>query len=249
MIAQADMRRALLDATQPCPKGLTDGLDRPAGRRFDIYRNNVTVSLRAALAEGFPAVHSLIGAENFDHVAGLYLRDNPPNSPLMMQYGDGFPDFLAGFPPLGHLGYLADVARIDLAMRHSYHAADVPAFDVQRLAELDEATLMTVGFSFAPAVRHVTSAWPVVSIWRFATIPDSPKPQASPQTALITRPKFDPEPHPLTPAEAQFVKAMMNGARLGTAIENTDDTFDLGPILHLLLSQNALADILMKDPL
>ena len=44
--------------------------------------------------------------------AGIFLRQHPPSSPLMMFYGEAFPEFLAGMQQLSHLGYLPDVARL-----------------------------------------------------------------------------------------------------------------------------------------
>ena len=55
---------ALLDPTQPVPEGLFDGDERPAGRRFDVYRNNVVVSLGEAILTGFPILTKLLGEAN-----------------------------------------------------------------------------------------------------------------------------------------------------------------------------------------
>jgi len=41
------------------PASLTDGSEQPAGKRFNVYRNNVIVSLKEALSESFPVVTKL----------------------------------------------------------------------------------------------------------------------------------------------------------------------------------------------
>jgi len=243
MTTQTAFREALLDGAQPVPDGLTDGAGRPAGRRYAVYRNNVAVALREALETGFPACVSLIGAENFAKVAGLYLRQSPPASPLMMHYGADFPAFLAEFPPLQHIGYLADIARLELAMRHSYHAADATPLDPTRLQGLSEEALMSAQLVLAPATRLIRTPWPLLQIYRFATVPGSPKPQATPEDVLITRTEFDPQPHALPPGGGAFVAALAAGQPFGAAMDAAGDDFDLPATLSLLLTQGALTDL------
>lgn len=246
MTGQAVFRRALLDATEPVPDGLLDGRGGPAGRRYSVYRNNVAVSLTEALQTGFPVLRKLLGTENFDRLAGLYLRAHPPQSPLMMQYGQEMPAFLSGFEPLKHIGYLPDVARLELALRGSYHAADATPVDARQLADADPERLARAKFSFAPAVALVTSRWPLHDIWRFNTEDVAPKPRAVPQPVLITRPDFDPMPHPLTPADAACLEALMAGQTLAHAVasgEAEDAAFDVGTLLTLLAAGNAIVDI------
>jgi len=72
----------------------------------------------------------------FDAVAGHYVRINPPTSPLMMFYGSGFPEFLDGFEPAKQLPYLPDMARLELARRTAYHAADDPVLDPDALSKI-----------------------------------------------------------------------------------------------------------------
>jgi|AACY02.18.fsa_nt_gi Uncharacterized protein conserved in bacteria (DUF2063). len=242
MTAQTTFQAGLLNPEAPVPEGLTDGQNRPAGRRYGVYRNNVTVSLREALAEGFPSLVSLIGRENFDHVARAYLRQSPPTSPLMMQYGAGLPDFLETVEQLKHLPYLADVARIDVAMRQSYHAADSQGIDPAQLQGLDEDTLLATRFAFAPSMILLRSQWPAGSIWRFARH-GGEKPSSTAEDVLILRAEFDPQPFILGPGAADVVTALQTGTAFGVAVEAAPDTFDLAALLNLLLSQNAITQL------
>lgn len=243
MTGQTVFRAALLDAALPVPEGLTDAKGRPAGRRYAVYRNNVAVSLREALATGFPAVARLIGTENFNHVAGVFLRRSPPSSPLMMHYGDGFPAFLAAFKPLAHIGYLPDVARLELAQRRAYHAADSTAIDPASLVGLDEDRLMAARLTLAPAVQLLRSDWPVLSVYRYTMDPNQPKPQARAEDLVILRPDYDPELHLLPPGGAGFVAALTEGQTFGQALDKTPEDFDLPTTLSLLLSGKALTSL------
>ncbi|MEM9499427.1 MAG: DNA-binding domain-containing protein [Pseudomonadota bacterium] len=249
-MTQTDFRAALMDATRPVPPGLTDGAGHPAGRRFAVYRNNVAVSLTDALQEGFPAIRKLIGDENFHNVAGVFLRRHPPDSPLLMFYGQQFATFLAGFPPLAHLPYLADVARLEQAMREVYHAADATAIDPGALGALPPESLAEARFTLAPSVRVLRSDWPVHAIWAYNCVPNSPKPEPRAQDVLITRPEFDPVPVPIAPGDTAFISALMEGSTLGVAAEAgaaSRPDFDLSHALGLLLSGGALTSLKTGD--
>lgn len=244
-VTQTTFRSAILDSKQDRPLGLSDAKGQPAGRRFDVYRNNVAVSLTDALATGFPTIAKLIGEENFNAIAGIFLRQSPPASPLMMHYGAGFPDFLRDFEPLAHLGYLGDVAELELALRHSYHAADAPPIAADALASVPPEQLGEVTFAFAPAVSLLRSPWPLHAIWAF-NMQNGPKPEAVAQDVIIIRPEFDPVPHALPPGGLVCLQNLMSGTPLGIAASEAakaDEAFDLGGILTLLLSGNALTSL------
>ena len=92
-VSQTDFTAALLNADLATPAGMVDYQGRPAGKRFDVYRNNVVVSLIDAMETAFPAIHKLVGDEFFKAMAGIYVRAHPPTTPMMMFYGEAFPEF------------------------------------------------------------------------------------------------------------------------------------------------------------
>ena len=57
---QSEFRAALFDPELAVPDSLKDGENQPAGKRFNVYRNNVIVSLKEALSESFPVIDKLI---------------------------------------------------------------------------------------------------------------------------------------------------------------------------------------------
>ncbi len=245
-VDQTTFRGAVLDPDAPRPKGLSDGAGRAAGRRFDVYRNNVAVSLTEALETAFPVLQKLVGAENFKLLAAAFLRQHPPTSPLMMFYGAEMPGFLSKFGPTSSTRYLPDVARLELAMRESYHAADANPMDPSALQELSPEALTAARFSMAPSLRILRSDWPIFAIWRFNMEDGAPKPAMTAEDILIARPEFDPAPILLPMGGAAFVLALQSGNTFGEAMEiaaTDNEAFDLTAVLTLLIDQQAITKI------
>jgi len=241
MSGQDQFRAALLDPGLPVPQGLQDAQGRPAGKRFDVYRNNVVVGLIEALATAFPVIEKLLGAENFRVLAGAYVRAYPPRSALMMFYGDHLPAFLQGFEPVADLGYLPDVARLELAIRRCYHAADAIPVNPQSLNGLTPDRLMKTRFRFAPAVDIVRSDWPVHAIWRF-NMQNGEKPRMQAEDVLLMRPEFDPVQVLLPPGGASFIAALQTQHTLAEALDMAAES-DLTSLLMQLFTGRALIEI------
>ncbi|WP_371061265.1 putative DNA-binding domain-containing protein [Rhodosalinus sp. 5P4] len=246
MNRETEFRAALLDPARPAPPGLTDGTGRPAARRFDVYRNNVTASLLEALEVGFPLLAKLLGRAAFRNMALAFLRAHPPEDPRLALYGAALPGFLERFAPLARHGYLPDAARLDLALRRAYHAADAEPIAPDALQALPPDRLMHTRLSLAPAVRVLRSRWPLHAIWAFNMVEGAPKPSPGAQDVLVARPGFDPAPHLLPPGGAAFVAALADGAPFGeahAAAEAAAPGFDLAATLGLLLGAGAITGL------
>ncbi|MCO4846634.1 MAG: putative DNA-binding domain-containing protein [Yoonia sp.] len=242
-VTQTEFRKGLLDPTMPAPVGLLNPDGTQATKRFDVYRNNVAVSLSDALESAFPIIRRLVGDKFFRAMAGVYLRKHPPTSPLMMFYGDLMPKFLRRFDPAKSLPYLPDMAKLELAMRHAYHAADADPIDAAALGALAPDKLMGAQLTLAPATTVIVSQYPIYSIYRANTVPDAPKAVMQPESLVITRPAFDPIQHRISPASAACITALDKGIPLGVAMSAAGRDFDLGATLGLLLGQGAVTSL------
>jgi len=216
---QQSFAEALLDPAKPAPPGLTGPDGKPAVRRFDIYRNNVVVSLTEALAEAFPVVRAIVGGAFFEAMAGVYVRAHPPASPRMTVYGESLPAFLETFGPAAALAYLPDVARLEHARRVAYHAADDSVADLSVLGECDAAALMETRFALRAACRILRSTHPVYSIWRFNATGDTSPVRPAAEDVLVSRPEDTVLMNRLPPGGADFLRALQGGGPLGRAAD------------------------------
>lgn len=248
-VTQNEFRAALLDPKHAIPTGLTGPAGTGAEQRFAVYRNNVVMGLSDALKASFPVIAKLLGDTNFRNISGIYVREHPPKSPLMMYYGDDFGDFLEGFAPLSHLGYLGDVARLEHARRLSYHAADAAPVPAAHFATLTPEILAASRFHFAPCVQLIQSPWPILDIWNFNMRDDAPQPGALGQNVVITRPDLDPEMAVLSDSDVRFFCALRNGQTLADAVDAAqahDPSYDATACLSVLLAGQAVSDLRPK---
>lgn len=245
-VDQTVFRSAVLTPDMDRPTGLSDGQGAPAGRRFDVYRNNVAVSLTEALETAFPVVKKLVGDANFKLLAGVFLRQHPPSSPLMMFYGAEMPEFLSGFEPTKSIGYLPDIARLEVALRESYHAADAAPMDPADLQNTAPDDLMVSTVTLAPALRLIRSRWPIHAIWRYNMDDDAPKPEMAAEDVVVLRADMDPSPLVLPAGGGAFIAQLLARSNFGdalTAAAQEFESFDLSQMLAILISNNALIKI------
>src|ERR1700724_4583982 len=87
---------ALLDPDRATPATFAEPNGK-AEKLYNVYRNNVTVSLIDALAAVFPATQHITGVDFFRAMARFHIRATPPTSPLLFEYGRDFPDFIDSY--------------------------------------------------------------------------------------------------------------------------------------------------------
>ena len=246
---QTGFARAVLDATEGVPDGVSSHLRAKPKRRFDVYRNNVYVSLISVVEGRFPVVARLLGEEFFKAAARVFVENHPPTSPILMRYGVEFPEFLNSFEPVKDLPWLADVARLEWAWNLAYHAADAGPVAPEALAAIDPATADSLCFQLHPAVQLIRSTYPVVSIWSEHSKDGEPEhidAGAGGEDGLIVRPAIAVEVRHLPPGGAAFIAALANGKTLGQAAEaafGEDTEFDLQANLAGLIGSGAVVAI------
>ena len=248
LLAQAAFAAALVDPALPVPPGIVSHRGDSDAKRFAVYRNNVHVGLVGVLKASFPVCARLVGDDFFTAMARLYVADHKPTSPIMQHYGAGFAAFVDGFDPARAVPYLGDMARLEAAWSIAYNAADIAPMPLAALAATDQATLPALRLAAHPATGLIRSAFPVGSIWS-AHQAESVLVRPGAEAVLVTRPVLEVMVTVIPLADALFLRHLLDGADLGTAMAAaTDlvDTFDFGSALVGLCSLGAFAHPLLK---
>ena len=208
------------------------------------------MSLIDAVADTFPVVQQLVGAEFFRAMAGEFVRRSPPVSPVLAWYGDAFAGFVAAFPPAAGVPYLADMARLEYARVLAFHAADADPVPVAEIAAClnDPEVLPALRLHLHPSLQVIDSPFAIASLWGahqglgdLATIDPE-----QPECALVLRHGLSVEVVAVPAAAGRFIAALQGGATLGAAVQQagTDGApFDPTPVLGLLIGRELLVGL------
>ncbi|QCP52149.1 DUF2063 domain-containing protein [Trinickia violacea] len=230
------------------PEGIAAAHGKGVVKRYNVYRNNVTVSLIDALTAIYPAVQRITGVEFFRAMARFHVRATPPASPLLFEYGRDFPSFIETYEYARDMPWLADTARIERAWLDAYHAADAAPLAAEAFASIDPGSLAQVRFVPHPAARIVRSRYPAVAIFAMnrAPGPVTPLRSSDAEDALVTRPGDDVIVSRLPAGGAAFLVALIEGMPLGAAAQTAfeeSDTFDLAANLAAMISAGVFAAV------
>ncbi|MBI3094081.1 MAG: putative DNA-binding domain-containing protein [Rhodocyclales bacterium] len=250
MNGQSVFAGALLAPEAICPPGLRTWNGSDPGPRFAVYRNNVMVSLIDALADSHPVTRQLVGEEFFAAMARLFVLAQPPRSPVLALYGEGFADFIEAFPPAAGLPYLAEVARLEMLRVRAWHAADAAPMAQQELMRLlaDTEGLPAARFLLHPALGLLRSRHAVVSLWAAHQTGDVAAALAQvavedAENALVLRVGLEVDIVRIADAAAIFIMNLQQGVAFGAAAGQAlavEPEFDLAATLGLLIRGGAL---------
>jgi hypothetical protein len=242
----------LTDPAIAAPRDLVATPGKRVVKRYNVYRNNVTVSLIDALAAIYPAIQRITGVDFFRAMARFHVRATPPASPLLFEYGRDFPSFIESYEYACEMPWLADTARIERAWLDAYHAADLPVLATEALGDIEPAALAGVRFKPHPAARIVRSTYPAVAIFAMNRTegPVSPLHSNEPEDALVTRPEQEVIVSRLPPGGATFLTALLASASLGEAIAAAFEetaSFDLHANLAGMISAGVFSAVQHGD--
>jgi hypothetical protein len=118
------------------------------------------------LAANFPVVATLVGADYFAELAKAYSRAFPPNRPELSSFGAELPGFIATRPGIDAVPYLADMARLELALTFAEHAAEAEPLAAAALQKFSPESLEALHLTPHPSLRFVVSDFPLLAIWQ-----------------------------------------------------------------------------------
>jgi hypothetical protein len=244
---QSAFAEAILFDHAPIPDTVRAGSGRAHASRFSVYRNNVIAGLINAIAARFPVVRKLLWDDSFDRIAHLYVTSEPPRSPVLLEYGESFPQFLRMVGRSESANYVADIAELEAARTRAYHAADVTPLSRDDFSALIPEEMPDLRFKLHPSVQLLRSQFPVVSIWEAnQRANDNVVSLWQAEYALVVRPRLQVEVRRLTAGVYEFLSALIERCTVEEAIDrgtrNAPD-FDLAECFNTLISSDIVVGL------
>jgi hypothetical protein len=196
-------------------------------RGLAAYRRNLQALSAQALAVPFTRVNQALGEEEFAALAWSFWRAEPPQSGDLAQWGGALEGFL--IERAGEDSGLPDLARLDWASHRAERAADAQ-LDAESLALLGTTPPEQLWLRLRPGVALLAQCDGPLLVWREGW-------RAASQ--------------PLPPADAAFMRAVLDEVNLAEALVKGSDAaadFDFGAWLQAALRQAWLQAVATTPP-
>lgn len=226
----------LLEQQRALMRAIVDGAPhaglrpRPSGQPalLPVYRQAYTARLAAALADNYLVLQRAMGDAAFDALACAYIGACPSRRPSIRWFGDRLPAFMAGRGDLVPHPALADIARMDWALRSAFDAADAPVLEPQDAARVPAEAWPGLTMQLHPSVQTLALQWNVEPVWQAlrahepgsgAAEPELPEPQVHAHHLLVWRQQLDTRWRSLDAREAALLGAVQRGCRFDALCE------------------------------
>jgi len=217
--------------------------------RLAIHLRHYQTSLRTALQQKFPATVWLLGASLFRAAASAYVRECPPRTPCIAEYGRDFPRFVAGFEGAAGLGYIEAFASLEWLLGRASIALDATPLMWHELAASGPDLLLDATFSLQPGVGYLRSAHAVDQLMTLYLRNHEPESfglpaRDTPMEVSGSRGSFRMDR--LTPATFVFREALCDGDSVSGASSRAleiDARFDPGQALRELVAAGLVTSL------
>ncbi len=205
----------------------TSTLDSPVA----IYNNAYQIRLVEALAEDYPMLNQLLGAESFKELAREYIDKYPSSSFSLRGFGRKLATFLAQETLYQKQAYLSELAAIEWQLVDVFDLADSPVASISDMSRFAPEDWPLLRFKLHGSVRWLTMHWNITEIYQAlrtdTDIPDLRRLQ-SPQVCLVWRKQYSPHYRTLDSRECLLLKTIEknNFAELCNTLAELDQSED-----------------------
>lgn len=216
---QLQFQQHLLGAADAAP--LIDGDEARQQLGLGIYANAYRQRLLETLIDSYEKTQAVMGDDAFESAALSYIAAHPPTTRSLRWYGDRFDAHLAAPPHEGDgSAALAELARLDWALRGAFDGPDSEVLDAGVFAELPPEAWATLRIVPVPTTRLLVFQHNTVAVWQALDDDETPPALQASDVAvdwLIWRKGVQPHFRSLHGAEAALLRSMLDGSSFAQA--------------------------------
>lgn len=196
-------------------------------QRLAVYGNAYGYRLIDALAENYPAVHTLLGDDDFYKLAYAYMDAYPSGHFSLRYFGHKLETFLLDYQK--DIPVLAEMARFEWALRKGFDAQDVTTITLVDLQQVAPEQWGDLQFGFHPSVSRLDLSWNTPQLWSAIdaeTDPVPPEKLEHPYAWILWRKELLTYYRSLDVDEAWALDAALQGENFATLCEGVCEWID-----------------------
>ena len=132
-------------------------------QRIAVYGNAYGYRLIDALSENYPAIHTLLGDDDFYKMSYAYMKAYPSSHYSLRYFGHQLETFLKTY--LEEEPVISEMARFEWALRKGFDAKDTPPISMDVLQQIPVEQWGTLVFTFHSSVSRLDLEWNTPQLW------------------------------------------------------------------------------------
>ena len=132
-------------------------------QRLAVYGNAYGYRLIDALSENYPAVHTLLGDDDFYKMTYAYMDAYPSSHFSLRYFGHQLEKFLKQYDKDQPI--LFEMARFEWALRKGFDAENIKTINLEALQQIPIEQWGALQFTFHPSVSRLELEWNTPQLW------------------------------------------------------------------------------------
>lgn len=165
-----------------------------ASDRMGIYAVGYQLNLIEALMENYPALHTLLGDEDFENLAREYISTHPSNHFSLRYLGDKMVDFTKHHAVYKDIEFIPEMANFEWELRQAFDSSNVTPLSRNELSHISATDWPDLHFKLLPSFTLFTLNWNTPFLWKAIIQDQPPRPPEkleNSQQWIIWRPKLE----------------------------------------------------------